>query len=347
MPNPHHTAVRQVPLTPLIGAYLDAQRNWSDAVRHQNMLRLNRLARYLSEVRGTTLEDATRADCDAYVNQRMRDVSAATAHQDWMRARAFYRWAVDNGDVESPRHNDYGPMNKVEAPEPGEPDPDRTRVLPEEVYEALMANLDKRSLTDCRDGAIYSLMYRTGLRAIEVCRIDVERLHRDATIPTVEVLGKGKRGGKWRTVPVAAETMLWIDRYLRRLGSAAPREGHLFISSWNGHANSGGRIKPCTIHASLERHSRQIGLDRPARSHQFRRASATNARDRGINDQDIIEVHGWEGDRMLRWYTKQRKAEQAVAAFAAADPTRGAAPAGAVRRAAHKAPPRRNLRAVS
>lgn len=338
------------PADPLIAAFLSAQRGWSPAYQRNHLLTLNAFARYLSEHRDTTLADAARADCDAYFFARAnpapgaRKVCGSTANKEWLRVRAFYFWAVDNGDVEASRDADWGPMQKVQAPQTSDPDPARTREISPENYERLMASLDKRKLTDCRNGAMFSLMYRTGLRGVEVTRIDVERLHLDAAVPTVEVLGKGKRGGKWRTVPLAAETLVWIERYLRRLGVEAPRDGALFLATWNGHEHSGGRMGVDALHEALQARSAKLGIR--VSSHQFRRAAASDARERRVNDSTIIEVFGWEDGRMLKRYTKNRAQQIAVAEYAAADPTAHAAPAGALRRGARK-PVRRNLRAVS
>ena len=49
-----------------------------------------------------------------------------------------------------------------------------------------------------------------GLRRVEVIRLTVDRIYSDR----LEVRGKGRAGGKWRTVPMTGDTKDILDRYL-------------------------------------------------------------------------------------------------------------------------------------
>jgi integrase len=165
-----------------------------------------------------------------------------------------------------------------------------------------------------------SLMFWSGCRRSEVARADLDRL--DLANGRLEVLGKS---GKWRTVPLTVETQALLERYLRRRrNDPSPA---LFASARN---TGDGRLAAQAITLMLNRRRAKTGV--MVTTHQFRRAMAINAADRGMSDLSICTIAGWDDPRMLKTYRRAALTRQAAADFAANDPT--------------AAKPRRRLRAV-
>ena len=57
---------------------------------------------------------------------------------------------------------------------------------------------------------VVSLELCMGLRRVEVIRLTTDKIHPDR----IDVRGKGRAGGKWRTVPLAEHTKIILTRYL-------------------------------------------------------------------------------------------------------------------------------------
>ena len=57
---------------------------------------------------------------------------------------------------------------------------------------------------------VVSLELCMGLRRVEVIRLTVDKIYSDR----IDVRGKGRAGGKWRTVPLSSNTKIILTRYL-------------------------------------------------------------------------------------------------------------------------------------
>lgn len=309
-----------LPNHPLIRSHLRAhERRWSDANRANALSILNRWQVWLAG-RDVALVDASRDDCQEYLNWRCGQVSTSTAHKDFQHLRWFYRFLVTEEEIDTRRA--HGPMETVKAPKMSEPDPDRIDHVTEDDYARLMSSFSRRSLNDCRDAAICSLMYWTGLRRSEVVRLDRARI--DFTTETGQVLGKN---GKWRTFPLMWETVDWLERYLRRRDAAnidigRPDAIALFasISGQGAEHYTTGRLRADAISSMLDRRCAKAGITVTA--HQFRRSMAINGKRRGVSDSATMAAAGWSDARMLNRYIREEREQLAVAEFRASDPTR-------------------------
>lgn len=220
--------------------------------------------------------------------------------------------------VEPPRR---GPMANVAPPTLADPDPDRIRHISDADYRTLLASFDKRKTLDCRNAAIMSLMYWSGVRRSEVARADLADY--DTGRGLLKVLGKG---GKWRTVTLLEETRQLLNRYLRRREDD-PAEA-LFASSMGGEeAEGSGRLKPDAISAVIERRCARLGI--AVSAHQFRRAATISAKRRGVPETEIARQQGWapqSAKLMLPRYTADQADELVTEAYRSTDPTVGRKP---------------------
>jgi site-specific recombinase XerD len=323
----------QAPTDPLIGSFLRRKRNWSDAYTNNAVASLNRWHRWLHTHGVTDLCAATGDLCADYLTERADTVVGSTVHKDWQFLVWFYTWLRREGELPTITRRGVdveqigrGPMEDIDAPRINDPDPDRVRHVSDADYRRLMATFDKRKVIDCRNAAMCSLMYWSGVRMSEVARAELARY--DATEGCVAILGKNN---KWRTVTLLEETREWVDRYLRR--RAGDNATALFAATYGAADKIGGHMRADAIGSMLERRCNRVGID--VTGHQFRRAFTIEAKRRGVPETEIARQAGWapsSAKLMLPRYTKSDADRLTHEAFRANDPT--------------AAPTRRRLRVV-
>ncbi|SFM27091.1 tyrosine recombinase XerC [Salibacterium qingdaonense] len=115
--------------------------------------------------------------------------------------RTFYRYLKKEGQMETdPFASSSLPKKQKKLP----------RFLYEQELEALLDSFDTAKDLDQRDLAIFELLYATGLRVSEMCRLKEQ--HLDEDLGTILVHGKG---GRERYVPVGSFAMEALDHYRR------------------------------------------------------------------------------------------------------------------------------------
>ena len=139
-------------------------------------------------------------------------------------------------------------------------------------------NEDVRSL---RDRAVLELLYGCGLRAGEVCGLELESY--DVPGARLRVLGKGDRE---RMVPLGEPAREALDEWLR---SGRPRvagaSSALLVSL------RGRRLSPSDVRRALERRARVAGIGTRS-PHALRHAYATHLLEGGAGLREIQELLG-------------------------------------------------------
>lgn len=131
-----------------------------------------------------------------------------------------------------------------------------------------------------RDKAILKLLYATGMRVSELCRLNWEDfLERDDGAIQVNILGKG---GKRRVVLVPDSA--WVDVEILR-GAKQPHEP-AFISCNNR------RIDRSTIQRIIKAIALEAGVNPKVSAHWFRHANASHALSRGASIALVKETLG-------------------------------------------------------
>jgi integrase len=310
----------QQPVTPLIRSFANAKRlTWSPDNVYNALSALNKAEAWLRE-RGSSLADATTDDLTEYLAERLERVSPNTAIVDRRQLRAFYAWACGGDDA----YLDHNPARRVEPIKGEDPDPDRTPVIEEWAYRALLATTRGRATQagarracDRRDAAIIALMWDSGMRRAEVTRIEYRHVDWDAgTIHLVRT--KGRTSTRSRDIPIGDEAFEALTRYVHDRGE---HDGPLFESI--GYVKGSRRrraLAPNSIYLMLHRRAElatrtQRGLPGPlhAPAHSFRRASTINDIDDGLTPRTIQVLKGWKQDgRQLGRYSKLVESRQAI-----------------------------------
>ena len=163
--------------------------------------------------------------------------------------------------------------------------PKRRRRLPEPVTAGDCGllldgtwNEDVRSL---RDRAILELLYGCGLRASEVCGLDLGSY--DAPGARLRVVGKGDRE---RMVPLGEPAREALDEWLARGRPRVAGESSALLVSVRGR-----RLSPSDVRRALERRARVAGIGTRS-PHALRHAYATHLLEGGAGLREIQELLG-------------------------------------------------------
>jgi len=157
--------------------------------------------------------------------------------------------------------------------------------------EKLIRICNDGSVLSLRDKAIFMFLLDTGLRAFELCAMDIEDL--DLTIGQV-IIRKGK-GGKPRMVWFGKKTRKAIRSYLRERSDKCQA---VWIT------NNETRLTYWGLNQMLKRRSVEAGIDKPG-LHDFRRAFALNCLRGGMDVYSLQKLMGHTDLQVLRRYLAQ------------------------------------------
>ena len=187
--------------------------------------------------------------------------------------RTFYRWAEREGLAGG------NPALKLRAPKISRRLPEVLR--PEEVIAVLEAADDGTPLGR-RDRALFELLYSSGLRASEICGLDLADL--DVAQELVRVVGKGN---KERVVPVGRCALAAIERYLPARPELCPSDqSALFVD------RRGRRLERRALGSPLNRAVLKAAIGRRMHPHLLRHCFATHLLENGADLRSIQELLG-------------------------------------------------------
>lgn len=221
-------------------------------------------------------------------------VSAKSAARKLSAVRTFARYLVATGA----RDDDFSEI--VARP--------RTRRgLPETLSVEEVSRLLDAPWADSpqglRDRAMLELMYGSGLRASEVCSLEIQAINFDDGV--LRVRGKGS---KERIVPVGRRAVAAVRDYLLsengRAALAKPKTGSaLFISTW------GRAISRKTLWAALRERALGVGIEKPLHPHSLRHAFATHLLANGADLRVIQEMLGHADIGTTQIYTAVERSQ--------------------------------------
>ncbi|MCL4553369.1 MAG: tyrosine-type recombinase/integrase [Candidatus Marsarchaeota archaeon] len=215
----------------------------------------------------------------------------ASVHARYRALTRFFKWMVGEGER---RDN---PMEKISPPR-----------IPETIQPHYQAQEVEKVLRACHDSTVYGLrdramillLYDTGVRAAELCGMDVA--HVDWDDQTILVTGKA---GKQRKVSFGSKSGAAIDRYLRK---RKDNKSHwLWLSTRNQ------PMTPNALRMMLERRFEEAGV-RFRGAHGFRRGFAISFLEGGGQEGDLKELAGWKGFDMVQRYARATASERATRA---------------------------------
>jgi site-specific recombinase XerD len=230
----------------------------------------------------TPLDGLRHSDVSSYIESILDRSSASYAATHYRRLQQFFRWLVDEGEL------DDNPMRRLAPPKvPDKPVP----VLTEPTVRALLAAADGKTFEQRRDTAILRVLLDCGVRAGELTGMRVDDVDFDYQVITV--LGKGRR---LRSVPFGAKTSQALDRYLR----VRRRHQHAELPVlWVGVK---GPLTSSGVQQMVNRLCRRAGVGH-VHLHQFRHTAASEWLALGGQEGDLERLMGWsKSSGMTRRY---------------------------------------------
>src|SRR3990172_3160225 len=171
------------------------------------------------------------------------------------------------------------------------------RALTPEVALKLLASFDPYTSKGARDLAICTLALDTGLRASELCRLQLSDTDLDRRVLQVVV-----KGGQWAAAVFSAQTAEHIRRWLN-YRKPTKGQGFLFANTFTGKG-----ITPEGLNQIVRQWGLHIGIK--LSPHDLRRSFAMLATElMGAPERILMEGGRWSNSDMIQRYTRTLKLE--------------------------------------
>ena len=223
--------------------------------------------------------------------------------------RGFYHWLGREGLVSS------NPVQDVRAPKAARPLP-KALGVDEAMHLADYHDGSMDPWLEARDAAVVELLYGAGLRVGELTGLDLaatatSRGWIDLEAAQAHVLGKGS---KRRTVPIGAQALQAVQRWLELRSVAATRTGAaLFVSQ------RGTRLSAQSIWQRLRQRGQRAGLATPVHPHMLRHSFASHVLQSSGDLRAVQELLGHANITTTQVYTRL-DFQHLAAAYDAAHP---------------------------
>jgi integrase/recombinase XerD len=217
---------------------------------------------------------------------RRRGLAPASVSRRLSAVRGFYRHLLREGHIRR------DPTEQIDTPRARRPLP---RALSREGAAALVEAPDPRRPAGVRDRAVLELLYATGMRASECLGLRLQ----DLNMQTGYVICTGK-GAKQRLVPVGAEALAWVDRYLRDVRPHAVRRrdcGRLFVNP------RGSPLSRQSLWHLVRRAATAAGLARRVSPHVLRHSFASHLLEGGADLRAVQAMLGHADISTTQIYT--------------------------------------------
>lgn len=273
-------------------SWLQLERNLS----HHTLAAYSRdLARFCDslERQGVVcLEAVTQLHVTRWLRELGSDLAPASQARALSAVRQLYAFRVRE------RIQDDNPVAAIQGPR-------RRRGLPQTPSKAQMKRLlaapDSRTARGQRDRAALELLYASGLRASELCNLELDELH--LQLGVVRPHGKGD---KERVVPVGGPAKAALELYLAegrpRLLKGCPSR-YIFIG------NRARALSRMALFRQVRRYARSAGISDAVSPHQLRHAFATHLLQGGADLRAVQQMLGHADLSTTEIYTHVDRSE--------------------------------------
>jgi integrase/recombinase XerD len=217
---------------------------------------------------------------------RSAGLSAKTIVRNLVAIRTFFRFLVQEGMLQ------VNPVEELESPKVAKNLPE---ILTMKEAERLVEQPNLQTPLGIRDRAMLEVLYATGMRVSELTRLPIHQVNLEAGY----VLLYGK-GSKERIVPLGAEAMKWVTRYLTEVRQKlvkAKGSGYLFLT------RSGKEMSRQMFWKNLKAYALRAGLRKKISPHLLRHSFASHLLEGGADLRSVQMMLGHSDISTTQMYT--------------------------------------------
>ena len=268
-------------------SYLESVKQYSDHTLNGYKRDLQKLSNYLADQEIEKWKLVKEHDLRTFVNsERRRGLSPRSIQRILSSCRTFFEFLLTEGQIK------LSPAQNISSPK-------LAQLLPKAMDADLVQKLldfKAKGMIEVRDKALAELLYSSGLRLSEICKLNMEDL--DTKERTCVVSGKGN---KTRIVPVGKKAIQAIrDWFMYRSElkqSKATSTNAIFLN------NKGNRISPRSIQLRLEKLCLMRGLP-GINPHMLRHSFASHVLESSGDLRAVQEMLGHSDIGTTQIYTK-------------------------------------------
>lgn len=234
---------------------------------------LQKFAEFLRVNGKAPLKEATEVDIVEFLSEmKNRQYATSSISRTLIALKVFFHFLKREGMIP---HN---PALYLETPKLWLQLPS---VLTVEEMERLLLQPKQATEEGIRDLAMMEVLYSTGIRVSESCRLHIE----DVDDNFLRVFGKGR---KERIVPIGKQAIQAVDVYLHRYRwlHDSEKQHALFVT------RRGCPIDRIAVWKSIKKYARQAGIIKNISPHTFRHTCATHLLESGAEMRVIQEILG-------------------------------------------------------
>jgi len=203
--------------------------------------------------------------------------------------RSFLKWCLKNDhEVMSPDKIDLPKINERQV-----------KFLNGEQVDRLLNAPNMSKITGIRDKAILEVLFSTGLRVSELCKLDRDKV--DLKRREFGIVGKG---GRARVVFLSARATSWIEKYLAaRDDNYNPlfirHSGKMDVSD----SSEKMRLTPRSVQRMVKKYARKMQITVDVTPHVLRHSFATDLLVAGADLRSVQEMLGHKNIATTQIYT--------------------------------------------
>lgn len=256
---------------------------------------INYLTRYADDPRKPKRSDVI--NYKEHLKNSGRSVSTMESYL--VAVRGFFKYLEDSGIYDNIAAGIKMPKKFPEV---------RKSYLTADQVSVLMRSIDRSSRIGKRDYAIIFLMVNTGMRCIEVSRMNLLDATQTKTGYRIVIQGKG-RINKDRSVHIPESVMFPIHNYLiERTDLDGKNNPPMFVN--HARRSNNTRFTPLSISKIVKQYMRAVKIDdKKMTAHSLRHTAAINAIKAGANIVEVQSMLGHMNSSTTDVYLKALEAE--------------------------------------
>lgn len=271
--------------------YLADEKNASQKTRQAYEKDLSNYLRYLEQSEGIVkIEDIMRIHVKNYIVMlQERGFAATSVARAISSIRSFHRFLVAN------RLSDKDPSEHIATPTHQRILPD---ILSKEEVDILLAVDVKNSLLNIRNKAMLEVLYATGLKASELCRLKVQDVH----IP-LGFIQCVSLNSKERVIPIGGAAKKALQDYLKNGRPKLIKAEHSFLFI-NHH---GAPLSRQGFWKVLKQVAKEAKIQKPITPQILRNSFAAHMLENGADVKTVSELLGHRNISNTLVYLQQPK----------------------------------------